>query len=245
MYIKHSLKRAARVNTSSVFAEIVKVHKSALQQYMLLLAHNLPTAGYITSSSSVFSSSPSSSSPSSSSAPSLPPSLLAALSWSDADAIPLRLAELNTPSTMQALGVAVNTCEYCLETLPMLQQTLDALVGVSAADTDSAAVAVGSSPNPNLNSSSNQNKNGSPSELEAVRLAVSVSDETEACSLLLHKCVMHAVAVLSARLSRAWSKQMLAVDWAQLDAVGDVSAWMSAAIAAIKDGLVVFSGCLC
>jgi hypothetical protein len=132
------------------------------------------------------------------------------------------LADLNTPSTMQALGVAVNTCEYCLETLPMLQQTLDGLVGAPEADGDSSA----------------PQQVDSSSELAAVRssVLVSVSDETEACSLLLHKCVMHAVAVLSARLSRAWSKQMLAVDWANLDAVGDVSKWMTAAVAAFQDG---------
>jgi hypothetical protein len=101
----------------------------------------------------------------------------------------------------------------------MLQQTLDALVGAPDAGVDG-----------------DSSQHMGDSDVSVAHSTVSVSDETEACSLLLHKCVMHSVAVLSARLSRAWSKQMLAVDWANLDAVGDVSHWMSAAITALKDG---------
>jgi hypothetical protein len=44
MYIKHSLKRVARVNTTSVFIDIVKVHKQALANYCALLTAKLPTA---------------------------------------------------------------------------------------------------------------------------------------------------------------------------------------------------------
>jgi hypothetical protein len=51
------------------------------------------------------------------------------------------------------------------------------------------------------------------------QLRVSVADESEAFQTLLHKCVMHAVAAIGARLQQRHWALMTRTDWATFDAV--------------------------
>jgi hypothetical protein len=71
---------------------------------------------------------------------------------------------------------------------------------------------------------------------ESSQSAVTVDSEGEAFQLLLHKCMMHAVTCVAARLQRCWNSGMLRTEWSQFDAVGDVSQWMSSAVQSMQEG---------
>ena len=98
-----------------------------------------------------------------------------------------------------ALSVAINTCEYCVETLPLLQQTLDAHSAMLV------AAASASSSTAHTNAASSAPSSSSSSSLAAL----TIDAELEAFQLLLHKSVMCACACVTARLQRVWNTQMV------------------------------------